>query len=108
MNCNNGLELVARRVTPVLYPWFLPSVLANRAFREQVLAAPHPVSVRLAFEQSGGNVSHFQTQILPANHPRAAANFIYLERISKFLLWSRGGWRIPFDGPSEFVARLTA
>src|SRR5947209_1007167 len=108
MNSNNGLQLVAPQVTPVLGPWFRPAVLANRAFRDQVHATANPVSIRLAFEQSGGKVSHFQTQILPDNHPRAAANFIYLERISKFLLWSRGGCRIHFDGPKEFVARLTA
>jgi len=33
--------------------------------------------------------------------PVQPGNFTYLERIMRFLLWSRGGFRIHFDGPAE-------
>src|SRR5436190_19224426 len=105
MNNNEGLGLIAPRVTPVLDPCFRPAALASRAFAEQVRVVANRVPIRLACEQSGGNVSHFDTQVFPENHPQAAGNFIYLERIVKFLLWSRGGWRIYFDGPGKIVAR---
>jgi predicted NBD/HSP70 family sugar kinase len=36
----------------------------------------------------------------------AAGNFIYLERLLKFLLWSRGGCQIYFAGPPDLGARL--
>jgi predicted NBD/HSP70 family sugar kinase len=108
MQLNNGLPLVAPRVRPALDPAFRPAVLANRAFRQQVGAAAHPVSVRLALEQTDGNTSHFVTQILPESHPQAAGNFTYLERIVKFLLWSRGGCRLHFDGPPALAAQLAA
>ncbi len=108
MNDNHGLTLVAPRITPVLDPAFRPAVLANRAFREQVRASGQPVPVRLALEQTDGTVSHFRTEILPDSHPQAAGNFTYLERIAKFLLWSRGGFRIHFDGPAPLAAKLAA
>jgi predicted NBD/HSP70 family sugar kinase len=108
MNTNNGLSLVAPRVTPVLEPAFRPAVLANRAFRALAKATPGAVTVRLALEQTDGTASHFTTQILPDSHPQGAGNFTYLERIVKFLLWSRGGFRIHFDGPAPLAAKLAA
>jgi len=36
------------------------------------------------------------------------ANYRYVERMVKFLLWARGGWRIHFDGPVSLAARLAA
>lgn len=108
MNANNCLSLVAPRVTPVLDPAFRPAVLANRAFRALAQSTPGAVTVRLALEQTDGSASHFITPILPEGHPQAAGNFIYLERIVKFLLWSRGGFRLHFDGPAALAAKLAA
>ena len=108
MNTNNGLPLVAPKVTPVLDPWLRPAVLANRAYREQCRASFHPVPIGLALEQTDGSISHFQTEILPESDSRAAGNFTYLERIVKFLLWSRGGFRLHFAGPEALAARLAA
>lgn len=103
-----GLNLVAPRVVPVLHPDFRPAVLANHAFRQSVRHSNDPVPVRLALDQGDGNVSHFQTTIFAQTDPRAAGNFIYLERILRLLLWSRGGFRIYFDGPTGLAAQLAA
>ncbi|HYG34693.1 MAG TPA: ROK family protein [Clostridia bacterium] len=108
MNINNGLPLIAPRVTPVLDPWFRPAVLANRAFRAEVRASGKAVPVGLALEQTDGNVSHFRTEILPADHPHSGGNLTYLERMLKFLLWSRGGFRIHFQGPAALADKLAA
>src|SRR5262249_6885593 len=101
MNMNNGLALVTPRITPVLDPFFRPAVLANRAFREQVRATSNPVNVRLALEQADGSVFHFETQVFAESEPQSAGNFTYIERMVKFLLWSRGGYKIYFDGPKQ-------
>jgi len=108
VNDNHGLQLIAPRVTPVLDPQFRPAVLANRAFREQVRRSGKSVPVRIALEQSDGSVYHFATELFADDAPQATGNFIYLERIVKFLLWSRGGWRIYFDGPSALANKLAA
>lgn len=108
MDDNNGLGLIAPRIAPALDPGFRPAVLASRAFRQQARAVPNAVPVRLALEQSDGNVTHFETHIFPDAHPQAAGNFTYLERICKLLLWSRGGFRFHFDGPVALAAKLAA
>lgn len=103
---NRGLFLVAPRLTPVLDPAFRPPALTHRAFQAHVRASGEPVPVAVALEQADGSVFRFATQVLPANHPEAAGNFFYLERWVKFLLWSRGGWRLLVAGPPELVEAL--
>ena len=108
MDTNQGLPLVAPLVVPVLDPGFRPAVLAVGAFRALVDATPGAVPVRLALEQADGSVFRFDIRVLPDSHPRAGANFPFLERFVKFLLWSRGGWRVHVDGPATLVSRLAA
>jgi predicted NBD/HSP70 family sugar kinase len=93
------------RVKPPLDAAFRPAALARRAFSAQA-AARHPVAVRLALEQADGSVFHFAAQIFPEDALGAAANFFYLERLLKFLLWSRGGFRVYFDGPPALGHQL--
>jgi predicted NBD/HSP70 family sugar kinase len=64
------------------------------------------VPVELGLEQVDGSVFRFKAEVLPEKHPQGAANFTYLERMMKFLLWSRGGWRIYFDGPKTLGEAL--
>src|SRR5436190_9343020 len=107
MNDNNGLALVAPRVTPILDPNFRPAILANRAVRKQVQACGRPVPVKLALEQTDGSVFHFSTELFPSGHASAAGNYPYIERLVKALLWSRGGYRFYFDGPAELADQMT-
>ncbi len=102
----NELPLIAPRVTPALHPEFRPGVLATRAFGEMVRDTGNGVPVRLALEQSDGSVFRHETTVLPEGHPRAAANAMHLERLVKFLLWSRGGWKISLDGPAALASGL--
>ncbi len=108
MDTLNGLPLVAPTVTPVLDPTFRPAVLAARAFRAEVAASGGGVPVRLAIEQADGSIFRFDLAVLPASHPGAGGNAAFVERFVKFLLWSRGGWRIHVDGPTELVEALRA
>jgi predicted NBD/HSP70 family sugar kinase len=57
------------------------------------------VPLLLGLERSDGYLSHFSTQVFPESHDRAQANFDYIERIVKFLLWQKGGWKIYVGGP---------
>lgn len=106
MNENHGLPLVAPKLTPVLDPFFRPAVLANRAFRQRVRVSGNELAVTVALEQADGSVFHFPTAIFPEGHPEVAANATYLERLVKFALWSRGGFRVWFDGPRAFGEQL--
>src|SRR5207249_6690417 len=64
------------------------------------------VPVQLALEQSDGSVFHFSTEIFSENDKRAAGNITYIERLVKALLWSRGGFRIYFNGPAGLAEQL--
>ncbi len=102
------LPLVAPSVMPVLDPLFRPATLAWRAYERRARDTGHPVRVRFALEQNDGAVSHFAIDLLPADHPDAAANFGMLERLVKLALWSRGGFRIHIDAPAALVEHLRA
>ncbi|MEI7730615.1 MAG: ROK family protein [Verrucomicrobiota bacterium] len=93
-------------VKPRLDPAFRPAVLVNRVFRRLARESGAGVPVRLALEQADGSVFHHATEILPAAHPLAAANFLHLERMVKFLMWSRGGYRVYVDGPADLGTQL--
>jgi predicted NBD/HSP70 family sugar kinase len=103
---NTGLGLIAPRVVPPLDGQFRPAVLARIAFQEQVRQSGRALPVRLALEQADGLVHHFNTEIFPEGSPGSVGNYTYLERTLKFLLWSRGGCRIHFDGPASLATRL--
>lgn len=103
---NNGLALAAPKDLPGLHPEFRPAALATRAFHTAVRASGAPQPVRFSLEQADGSVFHHATEVFPAAHPHATGNFIHVERLVKFLLWSRGGWRICFDGPKTLGEQL--
>ena len=85
------------RFIPELDPKFLPASLWNRAFHELARrrgAAPYV----LALERSDGSISRFETIVLPEGAPEYELNYRYIERILKFLLWQRGGWKVYAGG----------
>ncbi len=94
------------KVQPPLDAAFRPAALAHRAFSAQVAATGRTVTVRLALEQADGSVFHFTAPIFPENAAGAAGNFFCVERLLKFLLWSRGGYRVYFDGPAALGRQL--
>jgi predicted NBD/HSP70 family sugar kinase len=100
------VKLIVPRFRPALGAQFRPAVLANRVYREAVSASGSAVSILIALEQADGSVFRFATRIFADNHPQADCNYLYLERLVKFLLWSRGGFRIHFAGPGALAVRL--
>jgi predicted NBD/HSP70 family sugar kinase len=85
-----------------LDPGFLPAALFNRTYLEDLCA---PVPLVLGLERESGLISRFETLISPTADPDT---LLYVERLVKFLLWSRGGWKLHFGGPKaigEFIRR---
>lgn len=106
MNNQPGLKLIEPSIVPPLDPGFRPAVLANRAFRAAVKSSGGGVPVHLALERSPGSVSRFSTAVFAEDHAEASQNFRFLERLLKFLLWSRGGAKIYFAGPRGLGEQL--
>ena len=60
----------------------------------------------LALERDAGSVSVFDTLVLPEGHAEVASNLRYAERVLKFLLWQKGGFRVSVAGPREIAEHL--
>jgi len=91
-------RLIKPRFVPPLDEGFRPAVLANKAYLEDVSQAGG-VPLVLGLERPNGSFSRFETRVFPEDHPRADANLMYVERIVKFLLWQKGGFRVYVGGP---------
>ena len=105
---NKALKLVEPRFVPPLDAAFRPAVLANRAFRREVADSGVGVPLVIGLERPGGSVSRFETQVFPEDHPRSEANLMYAERLFKFLLWQRGGWKAYVGGPKQIGDTIAA
>jgi predicted NBD/HSP70 family sugar kinase len=89
--------IIQPKIIPPLDQMFRPASLFNRAFRVEVAAVGVPLIIGL--ERSPNVISTFETRVFPDGHPRAGENFYYIERIVKFLLWQRGGYKLYIGGP---------
>ncbi len=91
------IPLIAPKLIPPLDPDFRPAFLANRAYRNETMKNGVPFVIGL--ERNDGEFSRFETIVLHEDHPSAELNLFYAERLLKFLLWQRGGWRVFIGGP---------
>ena len=103
---SSAFRLIAPKCVPPLEPGFRPAVLANRAFREEVAASGQGTPLIIGLARSDGAFSRYETVAFPDGHPRAGANLTYAERIVKFLLWARGGWKVLIGGPGGIAAHI--
>lgn len=82
--------------TAPLDPGFLPAVLFNRHYVASAQATGKAVPLVIGLERECGLVSRFETVVKPTAD---AETLLYVERIVKFLLWARGGWKLHLGGP---------
>ena len=104
-------KLIKPNFVPPLDEGFRPAVLANQAFRAEVGASGAGVPLVLGLERADGSVSRYETVVFPEGHARAGANLVYVERLLKFLLWQRGGWKVYVGGPrsiGKHIAKVYA
>ena len=85
---------------PELDPGFIPMGIWMENYRK---GAAHPIAI--AVERNDGQITVRHTKI-HATPEMAEADYRYLERYVKFLLWSVGGFRITVCGCDELTQRL--
>ncbi len=85
-------------ITAPLDPGFQPAVLFNRDYVNRVRASGKAVPLVLGLERECGLLSRFETVVRPTTD---TATLLYVERLVKFLLWGRGGWKLHFGGPKS-------
>ena len=91
---------IAPAVTAPLDPGFMPASVFNRNFRRRVESSGG-TDLRISVERADGSVSTYSTRVFPQGSPAFQDNLFYIERIVKFLLWQRGGWKVTIGGPGE-------
>lgn len=94
------------KLKPPLDPDFIPAKLARQAFEQDVIASGVGIPLILGFERSDGATSRIETVVFPDNHPRATDNLYHCERLVKFLLWQRGGWKVTVGGPESIGTHI--
>ncbi len=88
------------KYTPALDPGFIPFGIWAQAYSR---GANQPIAI--AVEREKGQISVRHTHIY-GTAEMAQADFRYVERYMKFLLWSIGGFRIYICGCSEVAQKL--
>lgn len=83
-------------ITAPLDPGFQPAVLFNREYVRKVRISGRAVPLVFGLERECGLVSRFKTVVSPTVDPET---LLYVDRLVKFLLWGRGGWKLHVGGP---------
>ncbi len=96
---------VSPKFRPVLDPEFVPASLWNRCLRARVRESGKPDPLAIALERADGSISVFRTAVLPHAGANIPANERYVERLVKFLLWQKGGYRVIIGGDPR-IARF--
>ncbi len=86
---------------PALDAAFAPASLAHREFLKKVDESGQAVPLVIGLERADGTTSRFETTVFASGHPMAELNLPYVERLVKFMLWQKGGWKVTIGGPVE-------
>ena len=86
------------KFSPPLDPGFQPAVLWNRDYVAAAKKSGRAVPLVIGLERECGLISRFETVVDAGG---GAETMRYVERLVKFLVWSRGGWRIWVGGPGK-------
>jgi len=109
----NELAELARLAKPLIVPplhkRFAPAVLANHGYLARVRQSGEGLPLVIGLERGDGSVSVYRTECFAERSSAAFLNLPYAERLVKFLLWQRGGWRVYVGGPKsvgEYLQRV--
>lgn len=91
---------------PKLDPDFIPAALWNEAYLKLVDSNKDSVPIRISISRPDDMAWIYDTRLLPDTADNSEANWLYCERLIKFLLWAWGGSRVHIAGAPHIVARL--
>ncbi|MCP5098665.1 MAG: ROK family protein [Chloroflexi bacterium] len=104
---NSLLQIIPNQIPP-LDQNFRPMVIGNRSFRSAIAQANDTETVTIGIERNAGLVYRIELEIFAPGSPHDEDAYTYIERAIKFILWSRGGWKIIIAGPASITERIYA
>ncbi len=90
------MNAVTQKIPAPLDPAFRPAVLAARAHLQSAAASHNAAPLVLGIEREDRLLSRYETRVKADADPETLR---HVERLVKFLVWARGGWKIHFGGP---------
>jgi len=102
---------VKPKFIPELDPDFRPASLENRAYFAVLENYGEKKPIAIEIERGGGLTSTYRTCVFAEGTGMEEANFFYVERLVKTLLWQRGGWKVTIGGShsiGEFIRKAYA
>ena len=100
---------VKPKLIPVLDKKFMPISLINRAYRNKLSQYKDSIDIKIALERESGFIYTYSIKVFPENSGMDEENLLYIERIVKTLLWTRGGWKLTIGGSDsigEYISKL--
>ena len=82
---------------------FVPAVLWNRYFKKRIEESVVSTSLSIAVIKDNDSILIHKTLIFPDNSEFYQANYYYVERLIKTLLWIYGGYKIIMSGPGDII-----
>lgn len=89
-----------------LDPDFSPMVLNNQLFEKFVLESINPQTVSIAIVRSGGQIARVDKKVFHESYQQFEANYRYIERYVKTILWLKGGYKVIYSGPRNIGLKL--
>jgi len=83
---------------PLLDPDFVPAKLWNQSYTENLKANGQSEKLIIALERGNGTISRHAINIFPHQGDFVDLNIKYVERLIKYLLWMKGGWKLTIAG----------
>ncbi|OHB76618.1 MAG: transcriptional regulator [Planctomycetes bacterium RBG_16_59_8] len=97
---------ISPKIEPPLDRGYVPPILWVKAFQQRVDGSGNPQRAALTLEREGGAISRYETRLLPSGGAGDALNNRYMERLVKFLLWARGGYKLRIAAPEGTIRHL--
>ena len=94
----SNLINVSLKIKPVLDPGFVPAALWNRAFNEKLKENGNPQKLTIALERSEDSRSVVESEVFPHEGEFVELNNRFSERLLKYLLWQKGGYKVRVAG----------
>ena len=101
-----NLKISECQVKPELDPDFIPAIKWNNAYRLLTNSCDEREFFSIALERTDSTRSVFKTIVLPHRDEFKKLNVKYIERILKFLLWMKGGYKVYLSGNDELCGDI--
>lgn len=91
------------KIPAPLDPGFQPAFPLRQAYLKEAVASGKALPLIIGLERDNGMVSRYATLV---KADTSAETLRHVERIVKFLLWARGGWKLYIGGPKALAEAI--